>query len=432
MNAMIRFSIQLLGILTLESHAALSEITHGPFIGHVTPESTLVWARFALPGTYTLSVTDLATLTRTDVSVDAKLSHDLCVVFPVMGLTAGTAYSYIVESKGEQIATGDRYRFTTPRRDDRPTVTRLAFGSCAREDEGSAGVWRRMAIEDPHAVVLLGDTPYIDSTDLAVQRKRYREFAAVPDFANLLRSRPLYATWDDHDFGRNDTDGKLPGKESSRQAFIEYHANPFYGEDQLGNYSKFRLGGVEVYLLDTRYFAGTELSPVDESRPTLLGHRQWKWLKRELMASTAPFKLIASGMIWNGAVRPTKQDHWATYRHERDALFHFIGQERISGVVLVGGDIHRSRVLRYDTTRSAGYKLTELITSPIHEGIIEAANAPHPSLVFDAGQPHAFLLLTVDTTVNPATLSATFENSDGDEFFSFKFTTSDLSSRQPR
>ena len=53
MNAMIRFSVLLLGILTLESHAALSVITHGPFIGHVTPESTLVWARFALPGTYT-------------------------------------------------------------------------------------------------------------------------------------------------------------------------------------------------------------------------------------------------------------------------------------------------------------------------------------------------------------------------------------------
>ena len=284
-----------------------------------------------------------------------------------------------------------------------------------------------MSALDPHATVLLGDTPYIDSMELDVQRTRYAEFAAVPDFASLLRNRPLYATWDDHDFGANDSDGQLAGKDDARRAFIEYHANPSYGEGDQGVYTKFRQGGVEVFLLDTRYFAGTEPSPVAAGQPTLLGTRQWEWLRRELRASTAPFKLLASGMIWNGAVRPGKPDHWGSYPGEREALFRFIGQERIPVVVLAGGDVHRTRVLRYDTTDLAGYPLTELITSPIHAGVIDAANAPHPALVHDSGEPHAFLLMTVDTTVTPATLVAQFQNAEGRELYSLTLDTAILS-----
>ena len=180
----------------------------------------------------------------------------------------------------------------TPLAEDAPTLTRLAIGSCAREDLGSSAVWRRMFALDPHAVVLLGDTPYIDSTVLEVQRTRYGEFATVPDFATLLRNRPLYTTWDDHDFGANDTNGRLDGKANSRRAFIEYHANPSYGDGQQGIYTKFRRGGVEVFLLDTRYFAGTEPSPVAAGQPTLLGGQQWEWLREELRASSAPFQIV--------------------------------------------------------------------------------------------------------------------------------------------
>jgi alkaline phosphatase D len=68
-----------------------------------------------------------------------------------------------------------------------------------------------MASLHPHAVVLRGDCPYIYSTDLGVQRRRYGKSAAVSELADLLRSHPFYATWDDHDFGANDTNGLLPG-----------------------------------------------------------------------------------------------------------------------------------------------------------------------------------------------------------------------------
>jgi alkaline phosphatase D len=396
-------------------------LTHGPLLGHLTPTSVRVWARCPGPGSYGLVVAGhggelVATVTATP-------DRDLTAVWTIDGLEPASEYRYEIrhtgngpDPRGRTIVAGPDARFLTPPRQTAPTVTRLAVGSCAREEDGDRSVWRRMAMLDPHAVVLLGDTPYIDSTDLDVQRRRYGEFVAVQEFADLLRSRPLYATWDDHDFGRNDSDGRLSGKENARQAFLEYHANPSYGDGDEGIYTSFRLGGVEVFLLDTRWFAGTGPSPIADGL-TMLGRRQWEWLRDGLRASDAPFKLLASGLVWNGAVRPGKPDHWDTYPAERDALFRFLGEERISGVVLAGGDVHRTRVLRYPTEGVVGYALTELITSPIHDGVIVEADAPHPALVFDSGTPHAFLLLTIDTTVQPATLHASFQDGTGAELY---------------
>lgn len=401
-------------------------LTHGPFLGHTTPRSVSVWGRATDAGEFELVARSVRDRERHSVVARAVAENDRCVVWTLDDLVPNTQYTYEVRSGGEAIADQPAQRFTTAPEADSPTVSKLAFGSCAREDAGSIGVWRQMQVDDPDAVVLLGDTPYIDSTDLQHQRVRYQAFAGVPEFAGLLQGRPLYATWDDHDFGKNDTNGILPGKETSRRVFVEYHANPSYGDGQHGVYTKFRRGSVEVFLLDARYFAAVEPSPFDDQKPSLLGAKQWDWLQGELKASTAPFKVLAAGMIWNGAVRPNKPDHWETYAHEREALFEFLGREKISGVVLVGGDIHRTRVLKHSTTMTVGYPVTELITSPIHDGIIESANAPHPDLVFDAGMPHSYLLIEVDSRQSPATLTARFRNSAGRDFYSSRLVATEL------
>ena len=409
---------------TEPSRSPQSVLTHGPFLGDVTPTSARVWARCEVPGSYRLVAR--GSWTELVATGEARPENDLCVVWRVNGLEPQQRYRYEITSQDQPVVDDPDGYFLTPPSEDSTAVTRLAIGSCAREDPGSRAVWRRMAALDPHAIVLLGDTPYIDSTDLGVQRRRYAEFAAVPEFAGLLRNRPLYATWDDHDFGANDSDGRLSGKENARQVFVEFHANPSYGDGQEGVYTKFRQGGVEVFLLDTRYFAGTEQSPISAG-PTLLGTRQWEWLREELRSSTADFKLLASGMIWNAAVRPGKTDHWGSYSEEREALFRFLGTERITGIVLVGGDVHRTRVLRYDTTDIVGYPLTELITSPIHASVIDAADAPHSALIHDSGEPHSFLFLTIDTTVTPSTLHARFQNADGRELSSLTLDAAALS-----
>ena len=308
--------------------------------------------------------------------------------------------------------------------------TRLAFGSCADEDAGTARVWRLLGALSPDAVVLLGDTPYIDSTDPEVQARRYREFATFPPFADLARTTQVYATWDDHDFGANDSDGRLHGKEHARAAFIAARSvrpeppkvNPnvviggpppppdelTFGADGAGVYSSFLSGPVEVFLLDTRWFARTEPSEFDAERPTLLGAAQWKWLRAGLTASRAPYKVLACGMIWNGAVRPNKTDHWGAYPAEFEGLCRFLGEANITGIVLVGGDIHRSRVVVHPTASVVGYDLTELISSPMHGRVIDAANVPHPGLRFDSGAGHVVCIVAA----NERELRAIFQTPD--------------------
>jgi alkaline phosphatase D len=101
-------------------------------------------------------------------------------------------------------------------------------------------------------------------------------------------------------------------------------------------------------------------------------------------------------MVWNGAVRPGKDDHWGAYPAEFGGLCHFLGAESIEGVVLLGGDIHRSRVVVHATAERVGYDLPELISSPMHGRVIESANVPHPGLRFDSGEGHIVCIVAAD------------------------------------
>ena len=294
---------------------------------------------------------------------------------------------------------------------------KIAFGSCANEKEGSSLVWNQMAKEDLTALVLLGDTPYIDTTDLEVQRKRYKEFAEVLPFAQLVSKVPLYSTWDDHDFGRNDTDGNLAGKENSRQAFIEHRNNPSYGENDQGIYTKFSQGDVTIFLLDTRWFAKTE---GNSNNPTLLGAQQWEWLERELNESKTTFNVIACGMVFNNSVRPGKSDCWGKYPVEYARLLSLIKKSAPKTAVLVGGDVHWSRLLKHETKSKVGYDLHEFVTSPIHEKLIEAANPPDDRLLFSRGEVNSFLLMEIIENQEedlPPQLRFTFTNKNGEELY---------------
>jgi hypothetical protein len=68
---------------------------------------------------------------------------------------------------------------------------------------------------------------------------------------------------------------------------------------------------LEVFLIDARWFSRTEPSQFDPEQATLLGRQQWKWLRQSLLASTAPFKLLCTGMTWDDKQWDT--DHWDSY-----------------------------------------------------------------------------------------------------------------------
>jgi alkaline phosphatase D len=400
----------------------------GPILGHMEPTRATIWFRPADAGEYRLEVEPAAGGAARTFPERALEENDRCIHWRVDGLSPATPYRYRIVFSGGRIADPGQ-TFTTPPTAETPARVRLAIGSCAREDAGSRAVWQRIGADGADAVVLLGDTPYIDSTDLAVQTRRHREFAAVPEYQALLRSRPCWWTWDDHDFGGGNATGLLPGKENSRLAYTRYRPQSGYGDGRNGIYTSFRFGPVEMFLLDTRWFAATEPSFANPGFPTLLGAAQWEWLQRGLRASTAPFKLLACGMIWDDKeVKTSFNDSWGgPFLHERRALEKFILTHRIPGVVLVGGDIHVSRVLRYKSEATVGYNLVQFISSPIHGGVIPTWNVYNPAVVRSAAEPNVFLMLEADSTVAPARLEGTLINAKGERVFSYGLTAAELS-----
>jgi alkaline phosphatase D len=397
----------------------------GPMLGHVDDTTALVWLRSARAGEYTLEVAPIVGGKARRLALPAREEDDFCLHWRVADLQPATTYRYRILQGEREIAAAADQLFTTAPAPDQPARVRLAVSSCAKEDEGSRAVWRRMVDEKVEGVVLLGDTPYIDSTELEKQTRRYREFAAVPEYQDLLRSRPGWWTWDDHDFAGNDSSGQAAGKENSRLVFTRYRSQPAYGDGEGGIYTSFRRGPIEVFLLDTRWYSMTEPSFAGSHRPSLLGAKQWQWLQKGLLASTAPFKVLACGVIWDDKEN-SESDDWGTYKHELTAIQKFIGEHKIPGVVLMGGDIHASRVLRYKTRPVVGYDLVQFIASPIHGSTIPSLNVYNPDLVRSAVEPNVFLRVEADNTVAPAVLDAALINKNGETVFSYRLTTDDL------
>jgi len=396
----------------------------GPYLGHVGPREATIFLRATgdayAPERIPIAVVDGDGRSVRQIEIARRPEQDMTLRWDVSGLEPDTAYAFALLDA--------RCFFRTPREPERPARVTLAIGSCANDRPGLPNpVWKAILAAKPTALVLIGDTPYIDSTELDDQRRRYKEFLANPDLSALMKATPTYAMWDDHDFAGDGADGTTAGKANSRQAFLEYHGNPSAGNGKDGIYTRFRRGGVDVFLLDTRWFSGTEKSFADPEKPTLLGKVQWEWLQRELEGSTAPFKLLVTGMIWNDAVRPGKPDHWMAYPYERAALLRFVADKKIPGVILIGGDIHRSRAFVHPTKDTGvAYPIHEWITSPLGDSVMEESAVPSPALTFDRGEKHSFLLVKADTAVDPPKITARWMNSAGEELRQIELTPKDL------
>ncbi|KFA94515.1 hypothetical protein Q664_02480 [Archangium violaceum Cb vi76] len=173
----------------------------------------------------------------------------------------------------------------------------------------------------------------------------------MPQFTNVFRAFPTFAIWDDHDYGPNDEDGTFAQKDVARAAYAELYPHPPFAGD--GIYHQFSWGRVAFFMMDDRWGRDCPRSMPSGYSPKMYGSTQFSWLKSELLASNATFKVIVNGSTLGNSC-------WGT---QRQALFDFITANKIGGVLFVTGDIHRS--LLTDRTPAGGYPLYELISSGI-------------------------------------------------------------------
>ncbi len=245
-----------------------------------------------------------------------------------------------------------------------PLLSRIAFGSCGHQDVPQP-VLNLAAEKKPDVFVFLGDNIYGDTNKMKVLREKYVMLGAKPEFKKLCSSAQILATWDDHDYGRNDAGKHYPHKKESKEIFLDFWKAP---KDDIrctrdGIYTSYFFEGngrtVQIILLDTRTFRDDlrpyRGEPVDQklfhydldylphqtSKPTMLGETQWNWLKKQFQIP-ADVRIIASstqfGITWNS------YEAWANFPHEQKRMLNLIKEAKANGVIFISGDVHYAEI----------------------------------------------------------------------------------------
>jgi alkaline phosphatase D len=237
-------------------------------------------------------------------------------------------------------------------------------------------------------LLMLGDNVYSNTNDPGVQRRFYADQRNTAGWRAISSRLPVYAIWDDHDYGPDNSDGTLAGKEKSLLTFTQVWANPAYGEpDNPGVYSKFTRANVDFFLLDVRYHRDPNKA-TNLVHKTMLGEKQLAWLKRELLASKAPVKILASGSEWQSH---GTADSWTSFKQERDDIFSFIERQHITGVLLVSGDRH------FTAAYQVKGNWIEVTAGPIGSGNARTKNLPEMFLNLSDTKAKFYCIYDIET-----------------------------------
>jgi alkaline phosphatase D len=246
-------------------------------------------------------------------------------------------------------------------------ISTIAFGSCGSQNQKQP-ILSMAADHKPDVWIYLGDNIYGDSYDMNEIRAKYALLAAQSDYQKLIATTPILATWDDHDFGWNDSGRHYNKKDSTKKIFLEFFKIPATDEryKRPGIYTSklYEQNGkrLQIILLDTRtfrdqlriyrgelsrddrYFYPLDYYPHHQADSTLLGAAQWQWLEQELR-KPADLRIIASstqfGIEFNG------YEAWANFPSERDRFMELLQKTKANGVLFISGDVHYAEISKY-------------------------------------------------------------------------------------
>lgn len=278
--------------------------------------------------------------------------------------------------------------------ENKQIIQRIGFGSCL-EQWNPQDIWKPMIEYKPELFIWLGDNIYYDSYiaeekkyyyDLLTNRKEYKDLKSI--------SRMLY-TWDDHDYGINDSGAEYQDKVNSQRIFLEAFEekkdSPRWTRP--GVYDSYYFGPkgkrLQVIILDTRYFR-SELKrdwkkyfgvkrnvPNNDPNATILGEEQWNWFSKEL-EKEADLRLIVSSIQIVNNFHPFEK--WGNFPADRKKFFDTIKEKKAKRVIILSGDRHMSELSVekenlpypiYDFTSSSfnkPFKFIEPEESPVRIG----------------------------------------------------------------
>ena len=239
-------------------------------------------------------------------------------------------------------------------------------------------LWRNIVTEEKSAV----------AHSLAQFRGNYKYNLLDDNLRGFHAQVPMLAQWDDHEVtndwspvGSADETGYAEDGTSrlvarARRAFDEFmpiRATPA----QAGRvYRKIGYGPLlDVFLIDMRSYRDSSWNKRDDRSDTfILGSVQLAWLKRELAASDATWKVIAAdlpiGLISEDAIAlgngpPERREH------EIADLLSFMKRAGIRNTVWLTADMHYTAAHHYDPNRAVFQDFEpfwEFVSGPLHAG----------------------------------------------------------------
>jgi alkaline phosphatase D len=230
-----------------------------------------------------------------------------------------------------------------------------------------------------------------------------------------------YVQWDDHEVTNNWfherilTDPRYTEKSvallaaRARRAMFEYTPIGWYPGETPRVYRVMNRGPhLDLFMLDMRQYRGpngpnTQTELTDDAR--ILGRTQTEWLKRQLAASRATWKVIAADMPLGlivyqdfgnraGSEAVAQGDGPPLGRELEIAdILRFIAQNDIRNVVWITADVHYCATHLYSPNRAQFQELKpfyEFVSGPVHAGGFgpnELDNTFGPEVVFTKVPP---------------------------------------------
>ncbi len=299
-----------------------------------------------------------------------------------------------------------------------PDTWRLSLGSCANQ-KLLQPIWQTILNDRPDLHIFGGDNVYASDRPWSIEQLQaaYAQAKQHDGMAQLMRSAPYMAMWDDHDYGFNDGGAEFSGKQASKQALLDFFKySPNHAtRSRDGLYDSQIIGSgdrrIQIILLDTRWFRSPLARPLIPGLPgqeryipdpshekTLLGEAQWQWLDAQLKIPAqirliySSIQVLADGHGW---------ERWGNLPRERQRLIDTIARTKAQGVILLSGDRHIGAF--YKEANALPYPLWEMTSSGLTHAWASASEAG-PNRVGDLVRENHYGLADVNWVKNEVQL----------------------------
>jgi alkaline phosphatase D len=261
--------------------------------------------------------------------------------------------------------------------------TVILFGSCAHQDK-EMPILKAVLDDQRDAFVFLGDNIYGDTENMSELKAKYERLGNNILFQKLRATTPIFAIWDDHDYGENDAGKEYKFKAESKQIMLDFWQVPQDSERRAhkdGLYGSYTIGqgeqSVRLIMPDLRYERddlksvgalkyhtvrkAKKMGPYQKSAGSMLSQAQWKWLEEELK-KPEPIKIIASSL--QVLADFTGWEAWANFDDKR-RLIALIQKLQVDGVLFVSGDTHWGEISKL--SEGLAYPLWDITSSGLTE-----------------------------------------------------------------